>query len=287
MKLRTARSAAALILALIVPVAAPVAAGAATYHPWYDDVGQTPTTLGLAGDGSYSFIDLHWRAPQHLDVAKLDGTRVAHGMIDERVCWGYVTGHDYNPEPFCGSSGFKWAIVGQITLTFASPVADNLGSQWSVVKAQTSFSSRWSRYNRKRAGSPTFVGETPGTTYGYLVGTNGDIPEFWPAPITAGQYHVDVYGGATANCLASAYSRIGPNGWAASHTYTVRNMTCGAAASALARGHLTPNTNAGLVTPGFTCRVLSETTVRDDPDPIHELVSCLDGDRAFTVSLNA
>ncbi|HLI51111.1 MAG TPA: hypothetical protein VKU87_04905 [Thermomicrobiaceae bacterium] len=287
MKPRTAWSATALVLALIASAVAPVAASATTYHPWYDDVSQTPTSLGLAVDGSYGFIDLHWRAPDNLDVAKRDGTRVADGLIDERVCWGYVPGHDYNPEPFCGTSGSKWTIVGQITLTFASPVADNLGSQWSVVKAQTRFSSRWRRYNRKRAGSPTVVGETPGTTYGYLVGTNGDIPEFSPAPITAGQYHADVYDGASANCLVSAYTPIGQHGWATTHTYTVRNMSCSAAASALARGHLTPNTNAGLVTPGFTCRVLNETFVKDDPEPIHELVSCLEGKRAFTVSLNA
>lgn len=284
MKIRTARSVATLVLVLIASAGVPVAGGATTYHPWYDDVGQTPTTLGLTGDGSYAFIDLNWRPPQKLDVAEMDGTRVASGAIDERVCWGYV-GHDYNPEPFCGRSASKWTIVGHVTLTFASPVSDNLGPQWSVVKAQTSFSQPWSHYNRKRAGSLSFVGESPGTTYGYLLGTRGDVPEFWPAPISAEQYHQDVNGSDGANCLASAYSG-GPHGWATRHTYTTRDMTCSAAASALARGRLTPNTNAGLVTPGFTCRVLSETFPSNDPDPVHELVSCLDGDRAFTVSLS-
>lgn len=284
-KIKTAWSAAVLVLALITPVAAPVAAGATTYHPWYDDVGQTPTTLGLAADGSYAFIDLRWRPPQDLDVAEVDGTRVARGAIDERVCWGYVPGHDDNPEPFCKHSGSKWTIVGHITLTFASPVADNLGAQWSVVRAQTSFSPRWRHYNRKRAGGLSVVGESPGTTYGYLVGTRGDVPEFWPAPISATQYHLDVNGGDGANCLASAYSG-GPHGWASTHTYTTRNMTCSAAARALTRGRLTPSTNAGLVTQGFTCRVLSETSLKNDPDPVHELVSCLAGSRAFTVSLN-
>lgn len=285
MKIRTARSAVALVLALIAPSVAVVAAGAATYHPWYDDVGQTPTTLALAADGSYAFIDLHWRPPQNLNVAEVKGTRVVRGAIDERVCWGYLAGHNFNPEPFCGSSASKWAIVGRVTLTFASPVADNLGAQWSVVRAQVSFSPSWRRYNRQRPGSLSVVGESPGATYGFLVGTNGAVPEFWPASISAEQYRLDVYGGAGANCLASAYSG-GPRGWATTHTYTTSHMTCTAAARVLARGRLTPNTNSGVVTPGFTCRVLSETYLKNDPDPVHELVNCLDGNRGFTVSLN-
>lgn len=286
MKLRTGRSAAALVLALSASVAASVGAHAATYHPWYDDVGQTPATLDMAADGSYSFIDLRWGPPRNVNVPNLEGTRVARGAIDERVCWGYVAGQDDNPQPFCETSGSKWTIVGRVTLTFASPVADNLGNQWSVVKVQTSFNPPWSRYNRKRAGSFPTVGETPGTTYGYLVGTNGSVPDFWPAPISAEQYHLDAYGGHASNCLSSAYTG-GPRGWAVLHTYTAHNMTCGAAASAIARGRLSPDSTTGLITPGFTCRVLSETTVKNDPDPIHEEVNCLNNGHAFTVSLTA
>jgi hypothetical protein len=275
----------AMALSLIGQAAAPSVTKGATYRPWYDDVGQTPNTLDLAADGSYGFVHLRWQPARHLDVANSDGTRIARGAIYERVCWGFIPGHDDNPQPFCKQSGSKWTTVGRVSLAFADPIVDDLGSQWAVVRVQTTFAPRWRRLNRRRAGGFSRVGEVPGDSYGYLLGATGEVPDFSPVPLTGRQYRFDLEGGSRANCLANAY-RGGPHGWATAHTFTTTNMTCGAAASALARARLERNANTGLITPGFECRVLSETTVKHDPYPVHELVRCSDSYRAFTVSLS-